>query len=732
MTFPIEEGVVEITAEIDRNSIRASAAAAGKTAGDELEKSTRDSFDKSTSSNRGAFSNILRKAVTPSAGAFAALRAPFTAALSTPIGAAVIAVAGTAALAFVGAFATALATAGLGAVFLGIGAAALLGAKKDREAAQKDLDAAEERVRKAEARAKSGTAASKRSLAEARAELAEAQKVVAQTASFQKLDMSLNKLGTTLRDVGARAARPLMVPLTKSFDFLTKTVKSLEPTLTNIFAQLAPAIPALTAGIAGFATEFLKVLTADPAALQGMRDALIAVGANLPKVGAALGELFSRLATNENNVRNIGLLFDLLVFSINSVGASLLLLSSTLDFIVAGWNKVIAVTKAVAAWFAGPFASAMVTAFNAVVGFFTSIPGWISTAFSAVGTFFSNLWTTVSTFVVNIVNSVIGFFIALPGRIMGALAALPGLLVSYFTTMLGAVAYAIGFAIGTIVGFWIALPGRILSAITALPGLIAGVFNSVRSTATSIVTGLINSVVSFFAQLPGRAYSAVVGIISRIQSVMSSARSTAISGASSLVSGLISILSQIPGKAASAVKGIGSAMAGAISSGAGAVRNAGAALLRALVGGINGLVGWAIGQAKNAIHSIVQGIKDALPGSPVKEGPLTVLNNGYAGRQIVRMITDGIDMEAAKISTGFTRSLADSLLGLGDFQAAPPTRGVSFSNPTTSGSAGNVINLGGVQVTFNGAAPENPTAYGAEVAQSIARSLSAAGLAAGR
>lgn len=42
-------------------------------------------------------------------------------------------------------------------------------------------------------------------------------------------------------------------------------------------------------------------------------------------------------------------------------------------------------------------------------------------------------------------------------------------------------------------------------------------------------------------------------------------------------------------------------------------------------------------------------IKDLLPGSPVKSGPLRVLNQGYAGGQIVRMLADGMTAQIGRV-----------------------------------------------------------------------------------
>ena len=620
---------------------------AGRATGEGVSKGAEESLSK------GRISGFLKKAFTPDPGMFQALRAPFAAALSTPITAAVITVAGTAALAFVAAFGAAIATAGLGAVFLGIGAAALFGAKQSRDEAQKDLDAAEERVRKAQQRAKSGTAAAKRSLAEAREELAKAQAAVEDNAAFEKLDGSLKRLGDTLKNVGKSAAAPLIGPFTDALNTLADKALELTPILHDIFTGLAPAIGPLTEGMAGFVTEFLKVLTSDPKTLEGMRDALIAVGENLPRLGTLLGEVFALFASNENNVRNIGLLFGALEMVITNIAVAIFGLSKALDGIIIGWNAVKDAGAAAIDWITGTAWPAIVNLAKSIGSFFAGIPGIVSSAWAAVTGFFSNLFTTVSTFVTNLVTTVVGFFTSLPGRIISAITALPGMVAAFFSNMISNIAFLIGFGLGTIVSFFINLPGRIIGAIRAIPGLVAGVFNATWSTARAIVSAGITAVVGFFIQLPGRARAAISGLIGIVSSVFSSAAGSARSGASSVVSGAISIIRNLPGQIRSALSSVRSAVIGAFAGAAGWLVSAGRNIIAGVRNGIVSAIGGAVAAARNAAKRIVDGFKSALSiGSPSK------VMDREVGRWIPAGVAEGIEKNSKLV-----KNQIDAMLG---------------------------------------------------------------------
>ncbi len=77
----------------------------------------------------------------------------------------------------------------------------------------------------------------------------------------------------------------------------------------------------------------------------------------------------------------------------------------------------------------------------------------------------------------------------------------------------------------------------------------------------------------------------------------------------------------------------------------GRMRNAGVAIIRSLADGMSSMASDAV----DRVRGIVGDIASLIPGSPVKRGPLRVLNNGRAGRNIVRMLADGIGAEADSV-----------------------------------------------------------------------------------
>lgn len=80
--------------------------------------------------------------------------------------------------------------------------------------------------------------------------------------------------------------------------------------------------------------------------------------------------------------------------------------------------------------------------------------------------------------------------------------------------------------------------------------------------------------------------------------------------------------------------------------------NAGKALMTAIRDGIVDGINAAVDAAKEAADRLAEYV----PGSPVREGPLKVLNQGYAGKQIMRMLADGINKEAPALAVAMEQA----------------------------------------------------------------------------
>jgi len=159
----------------------------------------------------------------------------------------------------------------------------------------------------------------------------------------------------------------------------------------------------------------------------------------------------------------------------------------------------------------------------------------------------------------------------------------------------------IGFAQGFVstlialfTGLWQTLVGG--SIIPDMCNGIVSAFAGMIASVLSLVSGFIASAISLFVSLGANATMAVLNAANRIIGAFNNLRSQALGTLQSLVSGAAGILNQLAGIAA----------------------RAGFAMISALVGQINAGVGW-VGAA---VNNVVSTIRNLLPGSPAKEGPL--------------------------------------------------------------------------------------------------------------
>jgi len=203
--------------------------------------------------------------------------------------------------------------------------------------------------------------------------------------------------------------------------------------------------------------------------------------------------------------------------------------------------------------------------------------------------FFLQLTTAIGTFITGTISLFTGFITTI---------------INFFVTL----TTTIGTHINTIVGFFAALPARIIAVISALVSIVAGIFSNVFNTARSIVASGINAIVSFLASLPGRAAGAVSAIIGILANIFNSAMNAARNAVSAGINAIVGL-----------ARGIGGRIQGAVGNLGGLLVGAGKAVIQGLINGMKSMFG-SLASAASKVAGIV---RDHLPFSPAKKGPLS-------------------------------------------------------------------------------------------------------------
>ena len=163
----------------------------------------------------------------------------------------------------------------------------------------------------------------------------------------------------------------------------------------------------------------------------------------------------------------------------------------------------------------------------------------------------------------------------------------------------------------------------------------------IASSALGLIKGIVSGAMGLLRSILSAAMDAARAIFSRGWSLIKSA-------ASSGASAVLDVVRGIPGRVTSALGSLGSLL-----------WSKGAELIQGLIDGIMSKV-HAIGDAMGSIASKIKGF---LPGSPVKEGPLTSWNGGGAGKRLGGLLADGLDASRATVAAASARMASSVQLG---------------------------------------------------------------------
>ncbi|NUR79078.1 MAG: hypothetical protein HOQ21_01335, partial [Dermatophilaceae bacterium] len=165
--------------------------------------------------------------------------------------------------------------------------------------------------------------------------------------------------------------------------------------------------------------------------------------------------------------------------------------------------------------------------------------------------------------------------------------------------------------VGTLLIFAAAILGKVLPPLIRFAGFLIGK-----------VVGAIGAVIGALIRIIGwivKVGSAVVnGIKAWVQFQLAVLR---------VIGNVIKFVGSIPGRITSALGSLG-----------GLLVHAGEELIQGLINGISSK----IGAIKDKMSEVTSAVKGYLPGSPVKEGPLTSWNNGGAGKRLIGMLAYGL------------------------------------------------------------------------------------------
>lgn len=464
---------------------------------------------------------------------------------------------------------------------------------------------------------------------------------------------------------------PILDKLVKGITKVVNWFLSLSPT-TQKMIILFIGVAAAVVGIAGFiltlvgAFGILMTAIAPVAAAFGMTSiALAGWIAVIPLIIAAIAVLVYFIVKHWSTIR------DFTVQIWNNIK----------DFIVGIWDSIYGFFKTVF----GAIFSVVKVVFNAIKAYYMFVfnvyKTIVVTAFRVILAVFKTVFNIIVGVVRVFVSVVMGIWNAFWNTFGGLVKAVLGLvvaLIKLWLTIIAAIFYAgflalkfviesiwngIKFVIETVLNailavvraVWGVIGAPIMKALTLIWSLVVRYFNLYRTIITtvfnavkSVVVTVWNAVYGVISSIVGRILSVIQGI-GRIVAVVAGFFGRVYSAVAEKVGDVVRFVGGIGGKIISAIGDVGKLL-----------YQKGKDIIQGLIDGITSM----IHKVTDVIGGITKKIGNFLPGSPVKEGALKVLNRGYAGGQIVNMIADGMRSQIPSLETtlgGITASIAPAL-----------------------------------------------------------------------
>lgn len=240
----------------------------------------------------------------------------------------------------------------------------------------------------------------------------------------EELKAALAGLGAVANKTLTDAAAPLKGPFLQAIQILSKAIQDMGPTLKEVFTILAPSIPELARGFAGFMKSFVET-----GALKKLAETagplLSQLAMALPDIGNAIAQFLISISKPET-VQAFGIMLRFLADAIRLTGT----IVGWLTEMFVGWVGIIKTSIQMIGWIVDGFkvlwgaiwgdGEARQVIFDAADGihdFVVKIREW-----------WNNLWSGMGATVRNAAGTVTGTIAALPGQILAAVGNFGSLL----------------------------------------------------------------------------------------------------------------------------------------------------------------------------------------------------------------------------------------------------------------------------------------------------------------
>jgi TP901 family phage tail tape measure protein len=254
-----------------------------------------------------------------------------------------------------------------------------------------------------------------------------------------------------------------------------------------------------------------------------------------------------------------------------------------------------------------------------------------------------------------------------------------------FRTIVTAVWNAVKAAVLTVVSWFTSLPAlfsTVWSAITNVFRVHAAFWSAIWNAVKAVFQAIWSAIAAVVRAYVGAVVAVVTGAWNALRAVTTAAWNALKTVVSNAVSAVVERVRSLKDRVVSVFSNAGSWLF-----------DAGKKIVQGVINGITSMAG----KISGAFKSVAGGLARFLPGSPVKEGPLTVLNNGGAGKKIVEMLADGVLSMKVPLEQSLSAVVGAPILagaGGGNFAGnagfAPSPPAAVASSGSSAGARGNI------------------------------------------
>ena len=414
-------------------------------------------------------------------------------------------------------------------------------------------------------------------------------------------------------------------------------INSLKPIVQGVFGWIAnTAIPAVANGVQWLRDRFNEWRPTLENVLKGFQPFF-------SQIQSALDNFINHLGPIWENLKQ---LFNSLLPILSTLGGAFVVLWGTM---VSTWTAAISAL--------GPFVEAIINFVDFVVNMVNVIVALLTGDFSAAWEywqaagqsaldFFLNLWNTIVTFVSTLVSNVISFFQSLYNTLVGN-SIIPDLvkgIIKWFKNLFKSLVDLAKGIVNGVINWFKNLYNQAKNIFNSIRSTIQNIWNNIKNIISTAVNAIRSIVTSVFNAIRSVISSIMNGIRSIITSVWNTIRSIITSVVNAIRNVIRSVFNSLRGIVTGAMNGVKSAIRSGITGAlniitgmAGKFLQAGRKIVTSIADGIKG----SIGKITGAIGSVASRIRNFLPFSPAKEGPLRDIMNVQIAESIAEAIRKG-------------------------------------------------------------------------------------------